>query len=273
MIIKDINEIAQIFHRAPSRTYLDKSIDIQSSEQKYFYIDGSFSFVYESVVAGHITLILDGDKVLGISFCSSKNNHENIIVEALFEKRYKYKPWWSYIYTAFGLVAAGVEVADIIEDENYTPLIILPRERKIIDTFGNIIAEADPNIIFMEDVKDNLYGILETIQKNTKKYTERVEDDSECSLIHDAVCENCAEYSEGRCRYETLNKLPSTLQISYAELEGYERTVRGVKNFLRDTFGHYLAGKNYAGPIMRSDDGEEVVLVKDIHWGRPIGKR
>lgn len=72
--------------------------------------------------------------------------------------------------------------------------------------------------------------------------------------------------------YSYDSDLPEDVEISYDDLNIYGDEPMcwiesAVKNYLRQTYDHYLSGKD-AAPDIELDEDEEYILVRNIHWGR-----
>lgn len=197
--------------------------------------DGSFKSIYNMVMQDKIKLLLKNGSVVGISVNSGTGSvEEDNLASYKFAEAYDSYDAMQYVNAAFILKNAGVVVDDIDESKGEIH-IYLYRQGKMLDINCDVLV----------DVSDNNDVTLSNVRQKI---------DEAYAALH--ACEQCASDDE----VEFDEELPEEVEIDEDDVI----EAGSIADYLRETYGHYLA----KGNEFEWDYNDDVYTVWNIKWGR-----
>lgn len=143
-----------------------------------------------------------------------------------------------------------------------------------VGTYEEIAEAIDAGVItLLKDSEDNLIGISYNSGKTGAediiegiKFEKRFAGHDVMAYVYKALTGNDI-YAEESVD-ELPDELPSELILRIEEDLDGDTSIKAIANYLRNTYNHYLSGKETQFYIALDANDDKVVYVGDIKWGR-----
>ena len=204
---------------------------------------GSFKDLYEKVCDNTIQPLIDhAGEIIGINYdAKCETILEDCIEQYKFTLRYQGKDIMGYIFAALQLKVENKEIASIDELEDAVVIYYANGDKKVIHGYAPCITDYDEDDDYEDDDDDD--------------WENEDEEDERAELVFDDEL------------YSDDSDLPVAVKLIFTVPNVDEKYVLKT---LRNGYRHYLAkGKT---PTVSFDyrDGETIVYVDEIEWGRRI---
>lgn len=139
-----------------------------------------------------------------------------------------------------------------------------------VGTYEEIAEAIDAGVItLLKDSEDTLIGISYNSGKTGVedtleglKFEKRFAGHDVMAYVYKALTGNDI-YAE-----ESVDELPDEVTLDIEEDLGGDISKKAIANYLRNTYNHYLSGKETQFYIALDANDDKVVYVGDIKWGR-----